>query len=375
LKGFNAMVYVERTKFESLPTSYTISGLTSSQRYVARVRGYNGDFWNSPVTSAIAVAPQLSAASIPLNVRTSLLSEAQILVFWNSPEDNGGSPISGYLVEWDVDSSFSENANSFLVTSKMYYEISRLVSNSTYYIRVSAYNTQGYSPFAIAESVTQWADIQVIDVESNAAVTSTFTLSVFDGFRTEQTSSIDAVTSPEVIQAALQDLDCVISVLVSKVDESTNYDSSGVGTETVKVSYRVTFIDSMFYSNVRLMSSSSPDVIISGHVNGVPQLEHSIRTGSTYPSAPENVLLTSISNTELGVRWSVPKYNGGSLITKYLVEWDTNPYFIRGNRSAYSQVLSVDEAAGFSTLSDFAYQSRTYHYFPYLFEWLLLMSL
>jgi len=168
LKGFNAMVYVERTKFESLPTSYTISGLTSSQRYVARVRGYNGDFWNSPVTSAIAVAPQLSAASIPLNVRTSLLSETQILVFWNSPEDNGGSPISGYLVEWDVDSSFSENANSFLVTSKMYYEISRLVSNSTYYIRVSAYNTQGYSPFAIAESVTQWADIQVIDVESNA---------------------------------------------------------------------------------------------------------------------------------------------------------------------------------------------------------------
>ena len=45
------------------------------------------------------------------------------------------------------------------------------------------------------------------------------------------------------------------------------------------------------------------------------------------PSAPPNVLVCIISDTQFGVTWDPPRSPGGSPITKYSVQWDTDSSF------------------------------------------------
>lgn len=48
------------------------------------------------------------------------------------------------------------------------------------------------------------------------------------------------------------------------------------------------------------------------------------------PSGPANVTLYVVSRTELGVKWDPPLFDGGRVISKYLVEWDTDKSMTSG---------------------------------------------
>lgn len=71
----------------------------------------------------------------------------------------------------------------------------------------------------------------------------------------------------------------------------------------------------------------------------------SVTMNTTPPSAPENVLLTVVSASELGVLWNPPVFDGGRAVRSYLVEWDTSPYFLRAGQAAYVAVVPATNAS------------------------------
>jgi hypothetical protein len=60
-----------------------------------------------------------------------------------------------------------------------------------------------------------------------------------------------------------------------------------------------------------------------------------VTLSSQYPSSPVDVTLTVVSNSELGILWNAPAYDGGSIVVSYLIEWDTSPYFVRAGTTSY----------------------------------------
>ena len=84
----------------------------------------------------------------------------------------------------------------------------------------------------------------------------------------------------------------------------------------------------------------------------------------TPPSPPTDLTVTAVSNSELGLRWNASLFTGGAPATKFLVEWDSVPYFPlgRSNGSTMHAVVNATAArrvGGASGLVSYAYQVRT----------------
>merc|ERR1711964_251519 len=78
----------------------------------------------------------------------SVVSSDSLQVLFNAPTDDGGDDVTAYLVEWSTTSAF-DVVDSALVTyldggAPFYKTISGLTAGVSYYVRVSAYNSQGY---------------------------------------------------------------------------------------------------------------------------------------------------------------------------------------------------------------------------------------
>ena len=114
--GTNAMVFVERASPEAVNLYSQISGLTLGTRYVARVSAWNGYKWSQPVVSALSAAPKVVVPTAPLNVYFVIWSDTEITVWWNPPLTDGGSPASGYSVQWDTSLTFGNADNGVFVT-------------------------------------------------------------------------------------------------------------------------------------------------------------------------------------------------------------------------------------------------------------------
>ena len=348
--GTATMVNVERVVTESIPLNYIVTGLTAGVQYVSRVSAFNGYFWSDAVVSSIAVVPKLMAPVIPTGVSMKRLSDTQIQVWWTAPEQTGGSAVTGYSVQYDIGTTFGTTAQSQFVTGATSYVITGLTASNSYYVRISAYNALGYSDMVNAENTVDWMDVQSISIDASGSDVSDATGSAFqvgynDGYRTEYTGDLTLPSAAE-LQTALQGLEAVRSVIVTRVDESTNsnYDLTGVNTNEIRVTYRITFVVSSFAAAKQQLTRTSSDstllglVTISSDRTGVSRPSFVTLMTVTAPSAPTGVILTVVSNTEVGVRWIASDFTGGSAITKYAVEWDNNMYFVNFGDALYTMV-------------------------------------
>ena len=161
-----------------------------------------------------------------------VMSDTEILVWWDAPMQTGGSSITGYSVQWGTDTTFGTSSNSQFVSSGNYYSIT-VASGTTQYVRVASYNAQGYSPFTLAKPSVDQHEVQVIDA---FATTQTFKVSFYDGYRIQETASLAQAASLEAkdLQEALALLNAVDVVLVNRDWLSSYY------------RYRITFVDAAF---------------------------------------------------------------------------------------------------------------------------------
>ena len=351
LTGSSAIVAVECVSpNEVLPTQYSFKGLTAGGQYVARVTASNALFNSKAAVSMVAAAPRLSSPSTPLRAYMTVLSDTQISVYWDRPTSNGGAAITGYSVDWDVTLNFGSDSMAAFVSSSpgdpsSSYVISGLTPGSPYAVRVAAYNSQGYSPFVLALPKIAASEVQVVTVPSSQ----TFDLTFNDRFAFETTSTIPRDATASQVQSALQALTSIRSVIVSKEDQSSGdlFDLT-LSSSPYYQSYRITFIDAGFpsldYDLLPLVSSAVAVTVVTVS-NGESPISNFITTTTSAPSAPESVVVTVVSSTELGVTWQAPLYSGGLPVAKYLVEWDVSPYFLRVNTSSFHAVVNASTAA------------------------------
>jgi hypothetical protein len=121
-------------------TSYAPSGLQYGTTYYWRIIAYNGS-GNSAysVTRSFVTTPPLPGApslNSPAHLSTSVSTSPQLS--WSSP----GGTVSGYKVYFGSDNPPTNILNG-ATTANMYYDISSLDYNTTYYWRVVAYNQTG----------------------------------------------------------------------------------------------------------------------------------------------------------------------------------------------------------------------------------------
>ena len=118
---------------------------------------------SSPTSvNQMIVRPFATHPSGPANVQLSVVSRSELGVSWDPPLNDGGAEVLKYLVEWDesyrFDNSRVSTTNSYsnvvdgplvrsqvLSSASLSYQIKGLEEGTKYYVRVSAYNSEGYS--------------------------------------------------------------------------------------------------------------------------------------------------------------------------------------------------------------------------------------
>ena len=232
-------------------------------------------------------------------------------------------PITRYTVQWHTDDTFSSphfnHIDEPVADTDGVFSTSFSVTASTeYWVRVLAYNADGgFSDPAIAVPVR--GEVQAVAVLQ--AVSTTAVSLTFDSKTTDESvvfndgGSPAAPTSAADVQDLLEALDTIASVDVRlHVDDG------------VAAMYYVTFLPEA--GDVPPMTSSGGgNVVITTLREGVALSSLSSTSAVVAPGAVEDLNLSVVSDTELGVRWKAPSTNGGSSITHYVIEWDTNYRF------------------------------------------------
>ena len=130
-------------------TSYTIGGLTNGSQYQVRIRAVNsaGKGPWSPAAKAMPVGAPLAPESLTLTP-----GDRQLTAHWARP-GNGGSPITGYTVQWksgDEDYGSDRQAS----TARASHSIGGLTNGVPYTVRVRAANELGEGPWSSGFSGT-----------------------------------------------------------------------------------------------------------------------------------------------------------------------------------------------------------------------------
>ena len=244
--------------------------------------------------------------SAPLSLTASLEGDGTASVYWNAPENNGGSLLSGYRIQWQpVDAEEGSTPQ----TKHVYYddysddarpaEVSQTIEGLTdgveYKVRVLAYNPNG-----------DGTATEVMVPESNTTPTGLPTIAgtpQVDQTLTANTSSINDGDGLDDVSWAYQWIrtDNGVDTDISGETDSTYTPSPSDVGKTIKV--KVSFTD----------DADNDETLTS---------EATVAVAATVPSAPQSLTVTSGSQTqELDVSWQAPSSNGGSAVTGYKVQW------------------------------------------------------
>lgn len=75
-------------------------------------------------------------------------TSSSVVLKWTPPENDGGSKIDGYLVEYRAESAFQwQTATSPELTTKTTFEVKHLLEGTPYEFRVAAHNEAGMGPY------------------------------------------------------------------------------------------------------------------------------------------------------------------------------------------------------------------------------------
>ncbi len=143
----------------SVSTTYSDTGLVASTTYTYRVSTINSVGASSPSNTASATTGvQTFVPQPPTGLTASSVSSSTINLSWNSPGNDGGSPITGYQIERSTNGGTWSTITSNTGSTSTTYTDNGLLPLMTYTYRVSAINSVGTSsPSNTASSTTYLA--------------------------------------------------------------------------------------------------------------------------------------------------------------------------------------------------------------------------
>lgn len=259
------------------------------------------------IDSALA---EVQKPSSPENLMADDVSPTQIDLSWETPDDNGGSPITGYKIEFKkVPGSYSvlvENTQNSTTT----YSHTGLETGASYVYRVYAINEEGQSEAsdeavakptssstppeeippnpprkltAIDVSPTQIDLSWLVPEENNGPPLSGYRIDVMNG-----SSSFSTIIN-------------------NTQNTNTSYSHENLTTGTT-YTYRVYALNSVGYSDASNTISATPTKNSSPPVNNI------------VPNRPSDFSVISLSPTEVYLSWDEPEPNNSPKVSGYKIE-------------------------------------------------------
>src|SRR5438445_1825374 len=251
--------------------------------------------------SSTASARTLVAPSPPMGLAATTASSSQINLSWTAPAENGGSAITGYMIERSANggsswSTLVANTGSTATT----YSDTGLAHTTTFTYRVSAINSIGTSSSSGTTSATTLAlaPSSPTGLAATAASSSQINLS----WTAPADNGGSAITGYKIERSA--DGGTTWTTLVANTGSTaTSYSDTGL-TRSTTYAYRVYAINSV--------GTNSPSNTASA------------TTLAVAPSPPTGLTATAASSSQIDLTWTAPTDNGGSAITGYKIERSTN---------------------------------------------------
>ncbi len=227
-----------------------------------------------------------------------------IKLSWTAPQDDGGSTIFGYRIEW----SSSGQSNDFLILAttlsgrdKTNYTHPNRTAGTTDYYRVSAVNNDGTSSPSNVASATAGTPDAVTGVTATASGRNQINLSWTAPSRNGGAS----VTGYR------------IQVSPNGTGNWTNLE--GGNTNSTATTYSHTGLQSgkTYYYRVYAINSRGVGIVDSNVANATTD-------PITAPTAPTGLSATASGSSQINLSWTTPSDDGGLFIMGYRIEISTN---------------------------------------------------
>jgi len=161
-----------RVKLHATPESitYNLTNLdcATTYHYRAYATNSNGTNYGNDATFTTSACP-IYPPTIPQTLVTTDKTATTISLSWTAPNDDGGSPITDYLVEYKVSSANDWIPYPNVISTNLSEVIASLTPNTSYDFRVYAVNSQGSSQSSsvLTESTNA---LPVMDLELNTSL-------------------------------------------------------------------------------------------------------------------------------------------------------------------------------------------------------------
>ena len=153
LYGSSPIVRVETVSDGFLPTTFVTPSIVSKDKlYVSRVLAFNSHTWGPASTCQFAISPSKIVPSPPRDARVNILSDTELGVTWTEPLYSGGDPIAGYKIQWATDNLFN-GASANVGPEGRHFYVQNLDSQQSYFVRIFAFSSQGYSTPMLAQNL------------------------------------------------------------------------------------------------------------------------------------------------------------------------------------------------------------------------------
>ncbi|GFO38541.1 titin, partial [Plakobranchus ocellatus] len=286
-------------------TSYQVTGLVEGTNYVFRVFAENAEGVSSPLESDVPVtcrrAPEKPGAPSG-KLKVSKVTPDTVTLDWLPPLDDGGSPLTGYIIEAMEGDSREWKTVADVEPAATRHLVRNLTEGQDYRFRICAQNAIGRSK----------------PVETDSSVTPSRPMEPPGAPRGPLKAEVLARDSIKLSwQPPLDDGGMPLSAyIVDKLDiqrggwvraarilpDETNHVVSGLITD--------------HDYNFRVYAENKIGV-------GEPlDMKASIKCKSPYnvPSAPRNLVISDVTDESAQIEWSAPEKDGGAKITGYVIE-------------------------------------------------------
>ena len=300
------------TTYQATPPAspYEITNLINGTEYTVRVFAVNESYPDDPSDESNEVPGTPSTVpQPPTDVTITGFGDESLTVSWTAPtgiEDTGGSPITGFKIQWKLNSQ---------------------TGWSTYEERNDQDNQSPYTITETLENGTKY-DVRVIAVNKNDDSRESESATGTPSRKPDAPTGVDITDYGngwlEVTWNAVTGTDTGGSPIKNYIVQwksGANYDTTNQATPPpTKTTYKITNLKNGTEYTVRLLAvnetypndpSDDPD-------DGTNEDKETPRTK---PKPPTGVNISEYGDGYLKVAWTAPEDNGGSDLTEFKVQW------------------------------------------------------
>jgi len=269
LLGSSPLIRVETKEDGGIRTNFvTPSILNENKTYTTRISSLNGYSWSTPAHSKFGISPSKGVPSSPREVRVNVLSNTELGVSWKQPNFSGGDEVAGYKVQWDVDTKFDHSSATVRATQNStdyFFVVRNLDPFESYFVRVIAYNAQGFSEPEIATHFLMYMNtimISLIETGGNVDLTETFSI------RYTSNQGIQRETNPISVYATSREVENELNIIgidnavsVDREDRSNVFDLSGIETNYFDIRYRLSLVGDQDISSISINDENLGSIV------------------------------------------------------------------------------------------------------------------